>query len=109
MALPKVQITQLQRCRDQLDMPERRYCAKYPDDKECSFLNHRRLIVDDFGELNKAAGFNSSAHMDQDHRDHWRFTGLSCIAASNILQDIGEPVRHIIREENELVAANRHI
>ena len=41
--------------------------------------------------------------MDQDHRDHWRFIGLSCIAASYILQDIGEPVRHMIREENELV------
>ena len=51
-----------------------------------------------------AAGFSSSAHMDQEHRDHWRFTGFSCIAASYILQDIGEPVRHVMREENELVA-----
>ena len=61
-----------------------------------------RLESDAAGRL-KGAGFASSVNVDEDHRDCWRFTGLDCDAAKYILHHVGGRMRHIIRQEIDLM------
>lgn len=63
-----------------------------------------RLVFSAARERLEPAGFVSSVSVNEYHRDYWRYTGIDCAAAQYILHHVGGRMRHIIREENGLMA-----